>query len=82
MVCLYNLRSVEAEEGRGAGVVIVVGGAGVKKKDCQIISALSSSPSFVRVAIVLSAAATWTIILVVRAADLAAVLVCGQRGRR
>ena len=70
------MRSVEAEEGRGAGV---------EKKGCPMISASSSSSSScVRVTIVLSTAAAWAVfvVVVVRGANLAAVPVRGWRGRR
>ena len=86
MVCLSNLRSVEAEEGRGVGVIVVVGGAGVKKKDCPMISASASSSSCVRVAIVLSVTSARAVfvvsaVAVVRNAAPSAVLVRGRRGR-
>ena len=44
-VCLSNFMSVEAEEGRGVGVVVVGGGAGVEKKhelNCRSEEQLSS----------------------------------------
>ena len=79
------MRSVEAEEGRGAGVVVVGGDAGIEKKNCQMISASSSCSSCFLVAVVLSVAAAQAIfvvaVVVVRGAALAAVLVCGRKGR-
>ena len=76
-----NLRSVEAEEGRGAGVVVVGGVAGVEKKNCLMISASSSCSSCFLVAIVLSAADARAV-FVVRSAALVSVLICSRRGRR
>ena len=80
------MRSVEAEEGRGAGVVVGAGTADVKKKNCLMISASSSCYSCFLVDIVLSAAAARAVfivsIVIVRGAALTAVLVRSRRGRR
>ena len=80
------MRSVEAEEGRGAGVVVGGGGAGVEKKNGLVISSSSSCSSCFLVAIVLSAAAARAVfvvaVFVVHGAALAAVLLCGRRGVR
>ena len=78
------MRSVEAEEGRGAGVVVVDGGTGIEKKNCSMIYASSSCYYCFLVASVLSTAAAQAVfvVVVVRGTALAAVLVSGQRRGR